>query len=72
MDCILNSVNIFLDDNSPNIYKKFFLNYVKFNKVKLLKNAYKKIFFYKVKKIEKRKLDIHHKTTIIFFKNYFY
>ena len=72
MDCILNSVNIFFDNNFRNINKKFFLNFVKFNKVKLLKSDYKKNFFYKVKKIEKRKLDVLHKTTIIFFKNYFY
>jgi len=72
MDCILNSVNIFFDNNFPNINKKFFLNFVKFNKGNLLKSDYKKNFFYKVKKIEKRKLDALHKTTIIFFKNYFY
>jgi len=72
MDSILNSVNIFFDNNSSDINKKFFLDYVKFNKVKLLKTAYKKNFFFKVKKIEKRKLDILHRTTIIFFKNYFY
>jgi hypothetical protein len=72
MDCILNSVNIFFDNNSLNINKKFFLNYVKFNKIKLLETIYKKNFFYKVKKIEKRKLDVLHKTTTNFFKNYFY
>jgi len=72
MDSILNSVNIFFDNNSSDINKKFFLDYVKFNKVKLSKTAYKKNFFYKVKKIEKKKLNILHKSTIIFFKNYFY
>jgi len=71
MDSILNSVDIFFDNNSSNSNKNFFLSYVKFSKVKLLKTDYKKNFAYKVKKIEKKKLDILHKSTIIFFKNYF-
>ena len=72
MDSILNSVNIFFENNFSNEKKKFFLNYVKFNKVKLFKPYHKKNFAYKVKKIEKKKLDILHKSTIIFFKKYFY
>jgi hypothetical protein len=72
MDSILNSVNIFFDNNSIDINKNFFLNYVKFNKIKLFKPYYKKNFVYQFKKIENKKLDILHKSTIIFFKNYFY
>lgn len=72
MDSILNSVNIFFDNKHPNIHKSFFSNYVKFNKFKLYKPYYKKNFVYKFQKIEKKKLDILHQSTVIFFKNYFY
>lgn len=70
MDSILNSVNILFDNNSIN--NKNFFNYLKFNRVRLFKSYCKKNFAYKINKIEKKKLDILHKSTIIFFKNYFH
>lgn len=71
MDSVLNSVNIFFDKNYISQEKNFFLNYIKFKKVYLSNPSLKKIFYYKVEDINKKKINLFHKHSINLLKNYF-
>ena len=71
MDSVLNSVNIFFDKNYISKEKNIFLDYVKFKKVYLSNSSLKKIFYYKVEDINKKKINLFHKHSINLLKNYF-